>query len=486
MSGAARAATSAGVAPSASATNLVDVSGSLSGFHRPIGGPDNAGGLAGAAWFDYNNSGRLSLFIPGTPGHPNALFENLGGGRFVNVAAQAGVAGGQGGGGVAVADISNDGCEDLLVSGTGGIETGHQSPTKLYLNNGNNTFTDVAAQSGLASALGFWMSVTLGDIYNHGNLDLFSTNAGHSPGGLPFEDLQPLQVYFPHGLWENTSNPLAALTSPFVSGTVGLTPDPTGGLLSPLGSPLPGALGAATSGLADALAPALKPVGAALGGVFYKNVSQAAGLSNLNWGWGASFADFANDGHEDLFFNGTYPGLGGLIHSAPFIGDQYGNPGYLLHNDGTGEFTIAQTFAQQNRFTSGSAVGDYNNDGRPDIAIVNTAHGSDPGAPILLENKTVNNNGWITVKLVGTKSNRDGIGAKVWVLDGPLTKLQEVRSGTGFASQDSLWLTFGVGPNAPATVPVEVAWPSGLLETFNASTDRKVTLTEGTGRPTSG
>ena len=115
--------TSGGPASSRDAgPRLVDVSDRLTGFRRP-NGPQNAGGLAGLAWFDYDNDGRLDLFIPNNVGHPNALFRNLGGGRFADVAAQAGVANGLGNAGVAVADIDNDGCEDLLASGTGGVCT---------------------------------------------------------------------------------------------------------------------------------------------------------------------------------------------------------------------------------------------------------------------------------------------------------------------------------------------------------------------------
>ncbi len=599
-------------ARAASAVRMVDVSGRLTGFHRP-NGVHNAGGVAGLAWFDYNNDGLLDLYISNNAGQPNALFKNLGRGQFTNVAAQAGLANGLGNGGVAVADMDNDGCLDLLTSGTGGIETDHQSPTKLYRNNcngtfsdvtarsgivgtkttlavafadinndgfvdvflasagdfenhkhpnrlylndgdgrftdisatagieenrgadlmgftdfnkdgladvlvldgndgvmqplkggdppmfqpipgrvrlyrnnGNLTFTDVAGEVGLGQPLGFWMSITLGDISNTGNLDFFSTNVGRATPGPPFSEL-PLsdQVYFPHGLWQNRSAPVGPL-----AGATNLLGAAANALnvvgVGPPGFPNPlGIVGGALNGAGQAVGNATASLGAAPnpnGGVFYKQISEAAGLSKLNWGWGATFSDFDNDGYLDLFFNGAYPGLGGLIHSAPFLGDVYGNPGYLLRNAGNATFDLVQTFNQQNRFTSGSAVADFDNDGRPDVAVVNTAYGPDPGAPILLHNETPNANGWITVKLVGTASNRAAIGAKVRVLAGRLTKLAEVQSESSFVSVDSLWKTFGLGPNPPATVTVEVTWPSGLVETFDERTGRNVTLTERTGR----
>ena len=593
-------------ARAAPAVRMVDVSGRLAGFHRP-NGAHNAGGLAGLAWFDYDNDGLLDLYISNNAGQPNALFRNLGRGQFTNVAAQAGLANGLGNGGVAVADIDNDGCLDLLTSGTGGIETDHQSPTKLYRNNcngtftdvtaragivgtkttlpvafadidndgfvdvflasagdfennkhpnrlylndgdgtftdisatagieenrgadvmgftdfnkdglpdvfvfdgndgvmqplkggdppmfqpvpgrvrlyrnnGNRTFTDVAGEVGLGLALGFWMSITLGDVSNTGSLDLFSTNVGRANPGPPFSEL-PLgdQVYFPHGLWQNRSAPVGLLAGATNAlNVVGVGPPGAPNPLAVVGGALGGA-GQAVGQVAASLRPGPNPNG----GVSYKNVSESAGLSRLNWGWGATFADFDNDGYLDLFFNGAYPGLGGLIHSAPFLGDVYGNPGYLLRNAGDATFDLVQTFNQQNRFTSGSAVADFDNDGRPDVAVVNTAYGTDPGAPILLHNETPNANGWITVKLVGTASNRAAIGAKVRVLAGPLTKLAEVQSESSFISVDSLWKTFGLGPRPPATATVEVTWPSGLVEAFDRPTGRNVTLTEGTGRP---
>ncbi|MGH9165555.1 MAG: CRTAC1 family protein [Acidimicrobiales bacterium] len=356
---------------------------------------------------------------------------------------------------------------------------------RLYRNNRDLTFTDVAGSVGLGQPLGFWMSITLGDIRNTSSLDFFSTNAGRANGGPPFNEL-PLgdQVYFPHGLWRNQSAPVGPLAG--ASNLLAGTTNALGAIsVGPPGAPNPlglvaGGLGA-TNQIVGGVSPVLGDTPNPNGGVVYKQVSEEAGLGKLNWGWGASFADFDNDGHQDLFFNGAYPGLGGLIHSAPFIGDTFGNPGYLLRNAGDATFDLVQTFGQQHRFTSGSAVADFDNDGRPDVAIVNTAYGDDPGAPILLHNESVDSGGWITVKLVGTRSNRAGIGAKVRVLAGRLTKLQEVQSEASFLSVDSLWRTFGLGPQPPALVTVEVTWPSGLVETFERGPGRNVTLQEGAG-----
>lgn len=100
---------------------LVDVSSRLGDFARS-NGPNNSGGLAGAAWFDFDDDGRLDLFLPNNTGRANGLFRNLGGGRFVDVARRAGVANGSGNLAAVAADIDNDGCQDLFTTGAGGIE----------------------------------------------------------------------------------------------------------------------------------------------------------------------------------------------------------------------------------------------------------------------------------------------------------------------------------------------------------------------------
>ncbi|MGH9165554.1 MAG: FG-GAP repeat domain-containing protein [Acidimicrobiales bacterium] len=155
---------------------LVDASGRLVGFHRP-NGPHNAGGLAGLAWFDFDNDGLLDLFISNNTGHPNALFKNLGNGRFADVAARAGVANGLGNSGVAVADIDNDGWLDLAAAGTGGVETDHQSPTKLFRNNANGTFTDITASSRVTGTK-TTIAVAFADINNDALVDLFLASGG--------------------------------------------------------------------------------------------------------------------------------------------------------------------------------------------------------------------------------------------------------------------------------------------------------------------
>src|SRR5262245_26071682 len=144
---------------------LVDVSGKLE-FARELGG--DASGLAGAAWFDFDRDGFLDLFIPNVAGHPNALFRNNGDGTFSNVAAQAGVANGSGNSGAIAGDINNDGWPDLFLTYAGSNPVDQH--TKLYLNRGDSTFADITESSGLLGERSS-LSPVFGDINNDGFID---------------------------------------------------------------------------------------------------------------------------------------------------------------------------------------------------------------------------------------------------------------------------------------------------------------------------
>ena len=150
-------------------------------------------------------------------------------------------------------------------------------------------------------------------------------------------------------------------------------------------------------------------------------------------------------------------------------------------SNGDKSFNMAQSFGLNFHFTAGTATGDYNNDGFPDVVIANSTL-IVPGAQILLENSGGTNN-WITVRTVGTQSNRDGIGARVKVQAGKLSAhVKERRAGSSVLSTSSPWLTFGLGEDNRERVNVTVKWPSGLIEKFQAQKTRTtVTVTEGRG-----
>ena len=210
----------------------------------------------------------------------------------------------------------------------------------------------------------------------------------------------------------------------------------------------------------------------------YSDETYAAGLGGFEWGWGASFVDYDNDGDEDLFQVGSFPTAFGIV------GPNLASPGRLFENDGNSNFQTTQTFGLDGLYTSGLAIGDYDNDGFQDALITTGEFVVGPysgdGAPVLLHNDG-NNNHWIKIRLVGTTSNRNGIGAIVQTKLRDTVQVKQVHAGTSFSSSNSPWLSFGLG--ARDNVDVKVTWPSGLVEEFDAlDGDQLVTLVEGTGK----
>lgn len=480
---------------------------------------DNADGVGGLGWLDYDNDGLLDLFITNGRGHDNGLFHNDGGGAFSEVAAAAGVANGDGNNGVVAGDLDNDGCVDLILTGSGGFALIGQSPLKIYRNQCDGTFSDASASAGILGPESS-LAASLGDIDNDGLLDLFVAAVGTAPG-------LPISVNHHSRLYRNTGNftftdisatsgvdtALGACAATFTDynndgrtdllvgncNEVHFAPTPlqlfrNNGDLTFTDRTAPAGLsrGGFWMGLAladydhdgdlDIFASNAGTPFAAPHGLYrnngdgtYTDAGAQAGVAEWEFSWGNGFADFDNDARPDLVFTGSVPPFG-------VIGAGLANPGRLFFNDGDGTFTAAQSFGLENEFTTGLAVADYDNDGFQDVAILANAYdAAHPGHPVLMHNEG-NDNHWITVKTEGTASNRGGVGARVTVRAGNDCFIDEVRAGASQSSSPSPWLTFGLG--AARHVKIEVAWPSGLVERFRSvASDQIVTLVEGTGRP---
>ncbi|RMG51445.1 MAG: CRTAC1 family protein [Acidobacteria bacterium] len=498
-----------------------DVSARLDFVHRTEGGE----GLAGAAWFDYNNDGLLDVYLTNGIGHANGLFRNNGDGTFTNVSQRAGVENGLGSSGVVAGDMDNDGYVDLFLTGEGGILGSQQSPVKLYHNNGDGTFTDVTEASGLTGPETAW-SAALADIDGDGFLDLFIASPGralqeqhhnalyHNNGDLTFTDISAssgvntarggcvasftdydgdgrvdllvgdcADIYArptPIELFRNNGD----LTFTEVTERAGLDP---GGFWMGL------AIGDYDNdGDMDIFATNFGTSKRWFGRFFlhalyvnngdgtFTDVGEQAGVARWEWGWGCSFTDVDNDGDLDLFFAGNFPHEPFDVMSAG-----RGNPGRLLINEGDGTFRDAADqaiFGLEDEFTSGVAVGDFDGNGFPDILVAVGGFDDRAGHPHLYQNLG-NDNAWITLRLVGTMSNRDAIGARVSVTAGGRTQVKEVRAGSSFLSMDSPWLTFGLG-EADHIESIGVVWPSGLSEEFEPPPVRQtITLVEGEGLP---
>ena len=193
-------------------------------------------------------------------------------------------------------------------------------------------------------------------------------------------------------------------------------------------------------------------------------------------GWG--FLDYDNDGWPDIFIaNGhVYPELEN--HNHPEL--PYRQRNLLYHNSRDGRFedvtSIAGPGLDLRRSGRGVAFGDLNNRGQLDILVNNQ---NDP--PTLLHNESENSDHWISIRTAGTKSNRDGIGARVTVVAGGRRQIQEVTSGGSYLSQNDLRVHFGLG-RATKIDRIEVRWPSGTIDKVEgASVDRFLTLEEARG-----
>ena len=471
----------------------------------------NSDGVGGAAWLDYDRDGFLDLYFTNTRDEKNALFRNNGDGSFTNVAEEAGVTSETGNTAVVAGDIDNDGCTDLILAGDGGFQGNRPSGFRVYANNCDGAFTDISETAGIDHSEVTW-SLALGDVNNDGYLDLYaaglialSISFDHrdrlylNNGDRTFTDVTDeagIEVELPTCSAQFSDYDGDGWTDIFLAscfypesrtkllhnngdGTFMDVAFDAGLVFSPSGHPLdydPDARMALAFGDYDldgdldvfAPGPTDKPMFENNGDGTYTAIDQRElglvsgdlfGIHSLT----VSFADFDNDGYHDVFY--------------VVVREDQSGTGSLYRNDGSETFSEAAGYPA--RRTSGAATGDYDNDGFVDLVVVTTKARSEGGAPMLLHNRG-GENAWITVRTVGVESNRDGIGALVRVRTGNGVYVQEVSAGSG-PSTNSPWLTFGLGEHT-ASVDIEVRWPSGLVEMFeNRAVRQTVTLTEGTG-----
>ncbi len=386
----------------------------------------------GCAFLDYDRDGRLDLFVanyidfdpktaplpesgpclyknlmvacgpPGLPGGKNILFHNNGDGTFTDVSSKVGILNTQGtySLGVLVFDFDNDGWPDIYVAND-------SSPSALYKNNHDGTFTDIGIEAGVAySADGkaqAGMGVGAADYDGDGRLDIVKTNFAGDTSNL----------------YRNAGKDT------------------------------------------------------------FEETTMMAGLGrNTRFlGWGAGFLDFDNDGWPDIFLSNG--------HVYPEVGETAAESGYrqrkvVYRNLGNGRFAdvslelgpgIAELAPAR-----GCAFGDFDNDGDIDV-VVNCIN----DYPQLLRCDSALKNNWIKVKVVGMKSNRSGIGARVICTAGGRRQIDDVRSGGSYLSQSDLRVHFGVG--RAESVDLEVRWPSGEVDRLaGVRANQVVTVVEGKAR----
>ena len=198
-------------------------------------------------------------------------------------------------------------------------------------------------------------------------------------------------------------------------------------------------------------------------------------LTLITMSWGTSFSDFNNDGYLDLFFANGH--LHDNIEMFEEVGS-YEQTNQLLRNNGDGTFSDISAQCGSGltikKSSRGAVFGDYDNDGDIDILVANI---NEP--PDLLRNDGGNKSYWLGLKLIGTKSNRNAIGAKVILTTGNIRQMRYVKSGSSYLSQNDMRLFFGLGNDETAET-IEFRWPSGLMQRLEKiPADQYIIVTEG-------
>jgi hypothetical protein len=449
-------------------------------------GLEATGWAQGVCIGDYDNDGRDDLYV--TYYGRNRLYRNEGNGHFKDVAEQEGVAGdgAKWGTGCAFVDYDRDGKLDLMVAnyvqfdiktipkpGEGlmcvwkGVPVmcgprGLPFTTNLLYHNVGGRFVDVTGSSGVTKTNGHYcFSVSTLDY----NMD-----------GWP--DIYVACDSTPSILYRNNKDGTFTDVGPDAS--VSYSDD--GGEQAGMGSTIGDY---DNDGWPDIFRTNFSDDTSSLyhnnhDGTFTSAIFDAGLSLNTQYlGWGAMFVDVDNRGWPDILaVNGhVYPEV-----DKAHLGATYREPRVLYWNQGNGKFKdiskVSGPGITEPRSSRGLAVGDLWNDGRESAVINNMGE-----TPLLLVNLAANSNHWVGVILRGTKSNRDGIGARVTVSAGGRAWVQEERSGSSYLSNNDLRMHFGLG-SVSTVDSMNVVWPSGLSERFaGGAADRFFTLVEGKGIP---
>ncbi|MEE3233686.1 MAG: FG-GAP-like repeat-containing protein [Candidatus Latescibacterota bacterium] len=416
----------------------------------------------GSAVGDTDNDGDIDLYV--TYLGINQFYLNNGDATFTEIGSFSGTADSSWGSSAAFGDLNNDGLLDLYVTNyvefsfvdppVGKLKCSYKglesfcgpqgmksTPDRLYQNLGNNIFEDVSKHTTISNYMLPALGVVLCDIDNDADLDIYIAN--DSERNLLFNNT---------GNWNFEEQAIE----------IGLAYSENGRAQAGMGIDAAdydedGDIDFYVTNFSDDVNTLYQNQG---NGTFVDN-TYAAGLGSIirpYLGWSTGFFDYDNDGDLDIFVaNGhIYPQLntinGGLT---------YPQANLLYRNDAGYYRNVEQPLGwEAKKVTRAAALLDYDNDGDQDILFVNLNE-----KPDLLRNDLPNTGNWVGIKLTGTKSNRDAIGARVTMVSNQTTRMREIQRGRGFQSQFDPRVVFGLQANEKIE-KILVTWPSGLNQSF--------------------
>lgn len=413
----------------------------------------------GVAVGDYDNDGFEDMYVTGFGG--NTLYHNNGDGTFTDVTKKAGVAASGWNTSAGFLDYDNDGKLDLFVTRyvdwtfktnryCGEEKPGYRAychpdnyegvTSILYHNDGNGTFTDVSEKAGIAKSIGKGLGVSFADYDGDGFTDIFVAN-------------DSVQCFLFHNNGNGTFSEVGLFKG------VGYNED--GKTFAGMGTDFSDY---DNDGLPDVIVTDLSNERYMLfrnnGDGSFRDVTNQSGVGGATLafaGWSTRFFDYDNDGWKDLFVAQSHV-MDTIEKTAPNL--RYMQPPLLLRNQ-AGHFSrVSPGEAFRKEWAGrGAAFGDLDNDGDVDVVVSNAGQYA-----YVLRNDGGNRNQWLGIATIGTKSNRDGIGARVKVVSASgLTQYFTVNTAVGYLSASDKRLIVGLGSDVTAKL-VEIRWPSGTIQ----------------------
>jgi len=443
-----------------------------------LAGFNSSGYGMGACAADYDNDGWVDLYV--TSVGINRLYRNAGNGTFVDATQHTRVGYERWSTSCAFGDIDNDGDVDLYVTNYVDFVIDNNKycgdneglryychpnaynalPDVLYRNNGDGTFSDHSSESSVSATRAYGLGVVFGDYDRDGWVDIYVANDStfnflfHNQGAGVFREL--------------------AL---FAGVAVGSDGRPQAGMGTDWGD-IDG------DGLPDLFVTNLDrethSLYRNLGNTVFSDVTFASGVGAATApyvGFGAVFLDYDNDRDLDLAV-----ATGGIFDNPERFRDTttYDQSNLLLRNDGEGAFEdltprSGPGFALE-KVSRALAAGDLDNDGDLDLLVTNNG-----STPDVLRNDQAHSNNALLIRLVGSRSNRDGIGARLELFVEDETLSREVRAGSSYLAQSDLRVHYGLGTSL-AVDRLEISWPSGIFDVLeNVAANQIITVVEGEG-----